>query len=424
MSHDAETLSNRIECPLSMVKVCDGLIGDATHPPHRLNLVVGAATAHGIFIGIFLAALLCVNACEGAHYPDVFRIEGIGGSEGFSPVRAVKTHESSRRFSASFSNSLWIVRFQGTSPELDYEEIGTDGTSIFSVRSTETRSRRAEAGGTRLQNIATGAVRRGPVPNEIAHPHAGLLWLAFASHRYLETNGVDYLQPLTLAEANSDLLLYSGFKQKSVIESWSGEDLRPKSAVWFHDGTVRYWDQRDFALVAKHKQKPWHHPYEQGFTNAIFEASQFSNVGASRFPLRLDYWVYSPRPKGDSNRDLALIQHHWLQITNAQVDLVAGSFVPTPPKGSVRVADYRFATEEGNLVSFDYLQAGDWLSDKEAIEKISNPEIKRKLELLQRANLIDLTRHRGRTGGIVVFWIVAITGTMFFVWNKMKQKNN
>ena len=116
-------------------------------------------------------------------FPTSFAIYGHGGSENFSPARAVKTSESTRIFSAWFSNNLWQIRLENLSPGIDYAEIGTDGTNIFSVLSTETRYRREISEGRKLQNNSEGEITRGPVPHERAYSHVGLLWFAFASHR-------------------------------------------------------------------------------------------------------------------------------------------------------------------------------------------------------------------------------------------------
>src|SRR6266498_3494490 len=87
------------------------------------------------------ATLLCLLAlgslqmspADDLSYPIKFLVEGYGGSESFSPRSSLMTSQSSRTFSARFNNSLWLVRFVGTSKDLDYVEIGTDGTNIFTL---------------------------------------------------------------------------------------------------------------------------------------------------------------------------------------------------------------------------------------------------------------------------------------------------
>jgi hypothetical protein len=277
--------------------------------------------------------------------------------------------------------------------------MGTDGTNIFTMRSLRSRYEGALREGRPVQNNSTGAVRKGPVPNEKAHPHAGILWFAFASQSYLRTNGVVSLQPLLLAEANSDQLLHFGFQQKVYFEPWSNRDPRPLRTTWFHDGIVRYWEKRDHAKVASHLERRYSPPYDQGFTNAIFEASSFVQAGSGRIPRRLDYWVYCPRPKGQTNTELALLQHHWIEITNIVLDVPKGSFVPLPIEGVARIADERFTAAAGRFIRINYVQTNGWLSDFEAADLLSDPQLQQRLSLLHRALATDAS-NGGRKGAI------------------------
>lgn len=359
-------------------------------------------------------------------YPTNFLISGHGGTESFSPVTMAKTSESSRLFSAQFSNSLWLVRFIGPSKDLDYVEIGTDGTNVFTVLSHETRYRQALSEGRILQNNAQGSVRRGAVPNELAHPHAGILWFAFASQGYLRTNGFDFLQPLLFAEANSDILLYYGFRQKAQLEPWSTVESRPRRAVWFHDGIVRYWERRDFAKVSRHVEKLWHEPYNQGFTNAVFEVTDTTNAGSFSLPRRLDYWVYCPRPKANTNTDLALLQHHWLLITNVEFDATSKPFVPVPPAGNILVADERFVRTEGSFVRINYPQTGGWLSDEDAAQWLMDPKFKEQLRLGSQANATDVALRRNWKFSqlkptIVLGAVLLLPVIWLLIWRKVKS---
>ena len=384
-----------------------------------------------IGIPLYLATLFritLVSAGEQPLLPASFEVAGAGGTESFSPVTMAKTSESSRIFSARFSNSLWMIRFVGPSTELDYVEMGTDGTNIFTVKSTESRYRRELSEGRQHQNSGQGAVRRGPVPNELAHPHAGMLWFAFASQAYFRTNGIAFLQPLLFAEANSDILLYYGFRQKAQFEPWSTVESRPRRAVWFHDGLVRYWERRDFAKVSRHLEKPWHEPYNKGFTNAVFEATDPKDEGGFSVPKRLDYWVYCPRPKAQTNTDLAVIQHHWLLITNVQVGTTSRPFVPMPPEGSTLVADERFVRAEGSFVRLNYPQNGGWLSDDDAAKRLLDLNFKEQSRLATQANAKDVDLHRNwsvaRLKPAIVLVVVLLTPIIWFViWRKTKTQN-
>ena len=357
--------------------------------------------------------------------PSNVTISGIGGSEGFSTVRT-------RRFSARFENGLWVIRFEGHAGGVDYEEIGTDGTNIFSVISTESRFLRASQSGHPVVNNSQGAIRRGPVPHEGAHSHVGMLWLALASNHYIQTNGTDLLPPITLAEMNSDILLYFGFRQRAIVEAWNSLELRPKRVVWFHDGIIRYWESVNFSWVSKHIEKKWKPPYDSGFTNAVFEASQPMQLEQFSLPTRLDYWVYSPRPMGTTNTDLITPQHHWLQVTNASLRTLGTSCVPQKPLGIMLVNDERFAAQEGKFISVNYAQTNNWIGDDEAIQYISDPLIQKRIRLMAdgfRQSNGDVRKKPVSTipAKIMLLCLIALPFAWLFVWRKIesnKQKNN
>jgi hypothetical protein len=63
--------------------------------------------------------------------------------------------------------------------------------------------------------------------------------------------------------------------------------------------------------------------------------------------MRLDYKVFAPKTEATTNSELALLQHHWLLITNLIMGKTPDTFVPQPPKGIMRVGDLRFAVTEG-----------------------------------------------------------------------------
>lgn len=378
--------------------------------------------------------IVCLLICTGVRvcatemrsYPTSFLINGYGGTASFSLRTSAETFRSARGFSARFNDSLWLVRFTGTSKDLDYVEMGTDGTNIFTVLSTESLYKQAQSQGRPLQNSASGTVTRGPVPKELAHPHAGLLWFAFASAGYLRPNGSDSLPPLMLAEANSDILLYFGFKQNAELEPWSKADPRPRRAVWFHDGIIRDWAQRDFAVVSAHRERRRKPPFDRGFTNAIFEATQFTNVGPYSLPLRLDYWVFTPKVDGKVNTDLALLQHHWLSVTNVTLGRPQGSFVPRPPDGATLVGDKRFAVKEGNFASVSYMQTNVWLTDDEAAKLLAKSKIQKTSQLSERALKKDVATHPSRISRsrIIPLTIILIPTVIFlgFFFAKQNRK--
>lgn len=350
-----------------------------------------------------------IGWCEGnVSYPTDFGLEGTGGSESFSLKTGQVTSKSSRTFSANFRGDLWKVRFIGPSKDLDYVEIGTDGTNVFTVKSTESIFDAARKQGVALQNTATAGITRGPNPKEFAHPHAGMLWLVFASRSFLRDQGVDLLPPLVMAESNSEILLYFGFRQKTQLTPWSPEDPRPQRVVWFHDGVVRDWAKAEFSRVSQHRERRRKPPYDIGFTNAILEVTQPYQIGNHSIGLRLDYQVLAPKSGSKTNSELSLLQHHWLLITNVMLGKTPDTFVPQQTKGIMRVGDLRFVAKEGNWVSLEYMQSNSWLTDAEAATRLATKGKSKSELLLNRALVKDSLVTPTKKPGTRLLAIVAL----------------
>jgi len=372
----------------------------------------------GLIFGLFLTWLQ-ISKCEGnAPYPTDFMLEGTGGSESFSLKTAQSTSKSFRTFSANFRSDLWKVRFVGPSKDLDYVEIGTDGTNIFTVKSTESLYDAAKNRGLPLQNSATAVVTRGPNPKEFAHPHAAMLWLVFASQKFLQDEGTNSIPPLLMTESNSEVLLYFGFRQKAQLTTWSSQDLRPRRMVWFHDGVIRDWAKAEFSKVSQHRERRRKPPFDIGFTNAILEVTQQNEVGNHSLGMRLDYKVFAPKPEATTNSELALLQHHWLLITNLIMGKTPDTFVPQPPKGIMRVGDLRFAVTEGNWASIEYAQSNSWLTDVEAALRLagktnSRTEVLLKRALVKDSQVIGIKEPRSR---IVLMFTLLLPTLSFLAW--------
>ena len=85
---------------------------------------------------------------------------------------------------------------------------------------------------------------------------------------------------------------------------------------------------------------PWSGPYGAGFTNAIFEASEFVNVGGTFVPKRFQFALFRPRWGGTNSNEL-WVGAKWQGVAESiQIDHSGGVALPRILSNTF-VHDYR-----------------------------------------------------------------------------------
>ena len=206
-------------------------------------------------------------------------------------------------------------------------------------------------------NVAVGIIGPQEVPHFPFAPHAGAIWLAYASGRYFDTSTSSRLQP-----AATLLVLYgrnvqpnSFALQRTLWSRWERRPGIPASAVYFDDGIAGL---RAGAPVR------WPPPLDAGFTNAVYSALDFTNVGGLALPMRATLNTFSPQLGEPRPRVVRRCSYKIVATNLTTAFLHAGSFKPELP-GKTYMNDMRFSTPGDNLQVNYYVSDAQWLGDAE-----------------------------------------------------------
>jgi hypothetical protein len=139
---------------------------------------------------------------------------------------------------------------------------------------------------------------------------------------------------------------------------WSRRQERPgalASAVYLDDG---------IAGLRGGVPVKWPAPLDAGFTNAVYQALEYTNVGALSLPTRATLTTFAPQ-LGDPGPRVVPKFAYEIVATNLTTSLLhTGSFRPELP-GKTFVNDMRFSTPGNDLHVNYYASDERWLTDGE-----------------------------------------------------------
>ena len=149
----------------------------------------------------------------------------------------------------------------------------------------------------RPKNEAAVVLYKGDVP-EFDSTLGAPLWLAYASGCFFEHQSTnDFLKPMW---ETADV-----FNEASVQGFWKRHDQPPRlpvEVVYVHDGTVRV---KDASGNVRTRQAP--KPYDRGYTQAVFLASNLTNLPGLAIPLEFTLRRFSKKANAIDSRDLDIV---------------------------------------------------------------------------------------------------------------------
>lgn len=306
----------------------------------------------------------------------------------------------------------WSVRLENSNDErislapFEYHEVGTDGTDLFYIEKLKTavlddmvstnRIRKALGGRTPSFISLTARIRSGLVPASEPKFFVAPIWFAFASADYLNRNETnEYLQPIW---PTPDLSDGASYHLKSDVERHILSPNLPTRVVFFSPGKFPM-QKPDESLVDFNSYLK---PYDKGFTNAIFEAANFTNVLGLSIPLNFTLRQFRPRIHGVSANEVSLAAY-WEGVVASIVE--SRSVLDYRPQilgDKVVVLDHRVHTVDGNRLQYvlttkawpsiseDHiktaLQSRNWLIGKQA--NLKPQRTSHSIKLLVRWTLI------------------------------------
>jgi hypothetical protein len=368
-------------------------------------------SAAGLGAGVLVAgtaltlAVVNTNGPSAGSAPFQFSAEGICRLTAFN---STGTETTDYPFMIAVSNNLWFMRITDvrSNAVAGYFEIGCDGQRTYYVDYQEAWARAAalQRGTGNAENVAVGIIGPQEVPHFPFAPQAGAIWLAYASGRYFDAATSSRLQP-----AATLLVLYGRNVQPNSFALqqtlWSRQERRPgvpASAVYLDDGIAGL---RAGAPVR------WPAPLDVGFTNAVYQTLESTNVSGLALPTRATLETFTPQLGAPRPRVVRRFSYE-IVATNLTTRLVhTGGFKPELP-GKTYVNDMRFSTPGYDLHVNYYVSDGQWLTDA---------EVKRLPEFavaVGHASQSGTSSRPGATGVRRVVWIVfallAVLPVVFF----------
>jgi hypothetical protein len=109
------------------------------------------------------------------------------------------------RFELTLHQCLWKMRLIEPGSNNDYIEVSYDGTNTYYLNVLTNAVQKARDAGHEIgANVATGIVRKGPVPSFLRAHAAGPIWAAFCSGCYFAGLKDEYAEPIATERALAD----------------------------------------------------------------------------------------------------------------------------------------------------------------------------------------------------------------------------
>jgi hypothetical protein len=302
-----------------------------------------------------------------------YEISGIA-SITFARGPSTRPAEVSCAFRVNWEHCNWIIRTRRSDQAHDYDEVGYDGTYVYSVASMEEWAKqRREKGLPVGTNIGEGEVIPGMIPFR-APEEIRVLWLLYASGCVLDATPPNRL-PAIVTHSSRHAYLYAP-DQPAIWTRSSGLPGLLSSAALLSDGRILRWKDADAGYMAgAPEESMWFSPFKHGFTNAVLSVTAFYREQEHVLPKSAEFQVYAPKPGGTSTSQLDLLRSYSIRATNIVLQSALSEFKPRID-GRVVVNDRRFEREETPVYEVVYRFNSNWLSDDEVRD---TPEFKKSI---------------------------------------------
>ena len=312
------------------------------------------------------------------------------------------------RFALKRNNDSWIINTVPIAgalrdPNVLYEEAGCDGTNIYYLKQGETNLPPNLANRNKF-SPGLGRVQGMPFPLCFEINFFYPLWFSFCSSDYLnQRKDRKIVAPLFIPE-NS----YTGPIPKPTIISASWDMDEPpfvSRCSWFSDGKSRV-DNRDGSQQVDNYQPP----FDQGFLQAEYKVSRWTNHSDLHIPIFANYKIFSPNYRSETNagtNDIVCIYSISIVVTN--VSGLTDFYAKPKLISRTLITDSRILTESGPI---SYNSTSTWESEVQIINKLKEKS---------SGNLTPGKAFRAARIAILAF-IVGITGIFVRVLLKNRLK--
>jgi hypothetical protein len=269
-------------------------------------------------------------------YSAAFEVSGTLVAEGSAGAGTSVGHPR-YTFTAAVSDCTWQIRAEWQADRVDHRlVVAFDGEYQYRF------------GYSRREGfdwvMEGGTVDRDEVPLFGPVPYISAIWMAFCQACYLDRN------PSLLVPAYQT----SWDRAPIRVEMARRRDQArlPEVIEFFNDGFRRGGDV-----------SPWPPPFDAGFREAVYSASEFQRNGAVEIPGSFELTIYQPKQQARTTADTEAVVALLGTVTNMQDGCELKSMVPeVPASDEVWIEDYRFIPSDAiTRQPFSYT-ARRWLS--------------------------------------------------------------
>jgi len=266
-----------------------------------------------------------------------------------------QTRATRKEFVLSVSNCCWrLTTFDTNNPNWTQNR-----RTVASLDRGELFEAWYRSHGTTLALVESNSV-----PSGLDDPGGGHLWLMLASGYFLDRLTTNRLPPL-YAHGYSTYFGNDDLTQPVLLDRHERPPRLPERIVYLNEG---YWHVRDRQnkLVA-YRMKP---PFRDGFTNAIFETSDFTNAGSCSLPTRLRFTEYQMETKNGRQTNLTIVNRFEAAVRVVRPNLTVKGFLPELWKRTVfidrRQAVLHSRQEKG--MQYQNFETKGWPSAEESVK--------------------------------------------------------
>jgi hypothetical protein len=266
----------------------------------------------------------------------------MGGEQAGYTIQGRLRHEA---FLADGTNRTWVRDFKITKEECIWAIESTDPATGAYTLSAQVDGlmhsvTKVNAGKSPALNDYHEVIEQDPVPPSGDLSASSVLWLAFASERYLKSVTNSQYEPIWMLDDPS--LRRENFTISGLLDTFEGG--LPQSLFYLNRGAM-------YAISGGRRVVVHAAPsFQVAVTNASYQAITSTNFGNVRLPLTFEFQRFAISPPEFSTRLLTRITGNVTRVQPAAQSVIEAASV----KGIVWVNDLRFAKSEPDLPSLNY----------------------------------------------------------------------
>jgi hypothetical protein len=285
-------------------------------------------------ISALVLSLACATPAKGQSY----EVEGVTTFRYTGPTGATN-FEDQRSFVVQVRDCQWLITTKpilpGDSNVMAFWEVGSDGTNVYHYAQFSKYGLKPNSA-----NKADGMVEVGSVPKDMMGNEISMVWVPFASACYFPTATNMVVPPY------SSILPTNEYIRMEV--RLLGPGGLPQSIQYFNPGYF-------FGYVeGKMNKLPAPSPFDKGFVEATYSATQTTNIGSLVIPTRCTFSNFFLKSNSGNKVELYACRTVETVVSSVKDGCSLTNFLPTVSEATW-VGDRRFSTSEKPINEIGYM---------------------------------------------------------------------